>query len=102
MLDFRVQNVCDRCFLYLCFFLINVLQGEVQLEGNGDRTGKFEIFQLRGNADQKTFLPSKIITGLAKLHYLCGTIYVSVFVRGDLNYKPGGFWWSLRQANKQG
>ena len=38
------------CFLKSSFyFFINVLKGEVQLESNGDRTGKFEVFQLIGN-----------------------------------------------------
>ena len=66
------------------------------MEGNGDRTGKFEVFQLRGNVDFITFLSSfpnfmkkTAIFFSKKKNWISKAAHG--YVRGGLNYKPGGF-----------
>ena len=41
---------------------------------------------------------SKIITELAKPHTVALSMYAYCYVRGDLNYKPGGFYRSPRHT----
>ena len=84
------RRTLERHFFRIGIRFIYRPQGDVQLENNGDRTGKFEVFQLIGNdciAKVQYTLWISYVLCLKQLKIKMSSVY---FLQGL--HQPWNFW----------